>query len=138
MKQPGVGKVGHTPGGQAGALLSSKASDGPSAGTADIGAGQLDPRRVALAGAIGTTIEWYDFFIYGTAAAVVFGTQFFPRSSQLAGTLAAFATFAVGFIARPLGGVVMGHFGDRSGRKSVLVWCLLLMGCSTAAIGLLP
>jgi metabolite-proton symporter len=98
----------------------------------------VDPHRVALASAIGTTIEWYDFFIYGTAAAVVFAAQFFPRTSPLAGTLAAFATFAVGFVARPLGGVVMGHFGDRLGRKSVLVWCLLLMGCSTAAIGLLP
>src|SRR5262245_39542548 len=90
-----------------------------------------DPRRVALASAIGTTIEWYDFFIYGTAAAVVFGPQFFPQVSPLAGTLASFATFAVGFIARPLGGVVMGHFGDRIGRKSTLVWCLLLMGLST-------
>ena len=88
----------------------------------------IDPRRVAIASAIGTTIEWYDFFIYGTAAAVVFGPQFFPRVSALAGTLAAFATFAVGFIARPLGGIVMGHFGDRLGRKSMLVWSLMLMG----------
>jgi metabolite-proton symporter len=95
-------------------------------------------RRVAFASAIGTTIEWYDFFIYGTAAAVVFAPQFFPEVSHLAGTLAAFATFAVGFIARPLGGVVMGHFGDRLGRKSVLVWSLMLMGLSTVGIGLLP
>ncbi len=96
------------------------------------------PRRVAIASAIGTTIEWYDFFIYGTAAAVVFGPQFFPRVSELAGTMAAFATFAIGFIARPLGGIVMGHFGDRLGRKSMLVWSLMLMGLSTFAIGLLP
>ena len=95
-------------------------------------------RRVAVASAIGTTIEWYDFFIYGTAAAVVFGPQFFPQVSPLAGTLASFATFAVGFIARPLGGVVMGHFGDRIGRKSTLVWCLVLMGLATFGIGVLP
>lgn len=87
---------------------------------------------------MGTTIEWYDFFIYGTAAATVFGPQFFPQVSDLAGTLAAFATFAVGFIARPLGGVVMGHFGDRLGRKFMLVWSLMLMGVSTLGIGLLP
>lgn len=94
--------------------------------------------RVALASAIGTTIEWYDFFIYGTAAALVFGPRFFPQISSGAATLAAFATFGIGFIARPLGGVVMGHFGDRLGRKSMLVWSLMLMGLSTLAIGLLP
>ncbi len=97
-----------------------------------------DARRVALAGGIGTTIEWYDFFIYGTAAAVVFAPQFFPQVSDLAGTLAAFGTFAIGFIARPLGGVAMGHYGDRLGRKSMLVWSLMLMGLSTLGIGLLP
>jgi len=97
-----------------------------------------DARRVALASAIGTTIEWYDFFVYGTAAAVVFAPQFFPQFSAFAGTLASFATFAIGFGARPLGGVVMGHFGDRVGRKATLVWCLLLMGISTFCIGLLP
>ncbi len=97
-----------------------------------------EARRVAVAGGIGTTIEWYDFFIYGTAAAVVFGPQFFPQVSDLAGTLAAFATFAIGFIARPLGGVAMGHYGDRLGRKSMLVWSLMLMGLSTLGIGLLP
>ena len=94
--------------------------------------------RVALASAIGTTIEWYDFFIYGTAAATVFAPQFFPQVSELAGTLASFATFAVGFLARPLGGVVMGHFGDRMGRKSMLVWSLMVMGLSTFGIGVLP
>jgi MFS family permease len=97
-----------------------------------------DARRVAFASAIGTTIEWYDFFIYGTAAAVVFGPQFFPQVSELAGTLAAFATFGIGFIARPLGGVVMGHYGDRLGRKFMLVWSLMLLGLATVAIGLLP
>jgi len=97
-----------------------------------------EAHRVALAGAIGTTIEWYDFFIYGTAAAVVFAPQFFPQVSDLAGTLAAFATFAIGFIARPLGGVAMGHYGDRIGRKSMLVWSLLLMGLATLGIGVLP
>ncbi len=97
-----------------------------------------EARRVALAGGIGTTIEWYDFFIYGTAAAVVFAPQFFPQVSDLAGSLAAFGTFAIGFIARPLGGVAMGHYGDRLGRKSMLVWSLLLMGLSTLGIGVLP
>ena len=92
---------------------------------------KAEARRVVLASAIGTTIEWYDFFIYGTAAAVVFAPQFFPQASELAGTLAAFATFAIGFIARPLGGVAMGHFGDRLGRKSMLVWSLMLMGLAT-------
>jgi len=97
-----------------------------------------DARRVALASAVGTTVEWYDFFIYGTAAATVFGPQFFPQVSEVAGTLAAFATFGIGFIARPLGGVVMGHYGDRIGRKGMLVWALLLMGGATMGIGLLP
>ena len=91
-----------------------------------------------MASAIGTTIEWYDFFIYGTAAATVFGPQFFPQVSEVAGTLLAFATFGIGFVARPLGGVVMGHYGDRLGRKVMLVWSLLLMGGATLAIGLLP
>ena len=78
-------------------------------------------RRVVAASFIGTTIEWYDFFLYGTAAALVFGELFFPGSSPLIGTLSAFGTFAVGFAARPLGGIVFGHFGDRIGRKSMLV-----------------
>jgi metabolite-proton symporter len=94
--------------------------------------------RVAFASAIGTTIEWYDFFIYGTAAALVFAPQFFPQASEAAGILASYLTFALGFIARPLGGVVMGHFGDRVGRKSMLVWSLVLMGVATLGIGLLP
>jgi metabolite-proton symporter len=93
---------------------------------------------VALASYIGTTIEWYDFFIYGVAATLVFRSQFFPAFSDLAGTLAALGTFAVGFIARPIGGVVMGHFGDRVGRKSMLVVSLMLMGVATTVIGLIP
>ncbi|MFD8091340.1 MFS transporter [Streptomyces malaysiensis] len=93
---------------------------------------------VALASYIGTTVEWYDFFIYGVAATLVFRTEFFPGFSDLAGTLASLGTFAVGFIARPLGGVVMGHFGDRVGRKSMLVVSLLMMGIATTLIGLIP
>ncbi|MER5390544.1 MFS transporter [Saccharopolyspora sp. NPDC002686] len=95
-------------------------------------------RRAGLAGMIGTTIEWYDFYIYGLAAALVFGTEFFPEFSPAAGTLAAFATFAVGFIARPLGGVIFGHFGDRVGRKKALMLTLFLMGAATVLVGLLP
>ena len=96
------------------------------------------PGRVALASFIGTTIEWYDFFIYGIAATLVFGTEFFPGFSELGGTLAALSTFAVGFVARPVGGIVMGHFGDRVGRKSMLVVSLLTMGLATTLIGALP
>ncbi|GAA2375780.1 MFS transporter [Streptomyces cuspidosporus] len=95
-------------------------------------------RRTALAGMIGTTIEWYDFYIYGLAAALVFGTAFFPEFSSTAGTLAAFATFAVGFVARPLGGVIFGHLGDRVGRKNALMLTLFLMGAATVVVGLLP
>jgi metabolite-proton symporter len=108
------------------------------AGVAVRPAVRADAFRVAVASAIGTTIEWYDFFIYGTAAATVFAPRFFPQVSPVAGTLAAFATFGAGFIARPIGGIVMGHFGDRIGRKSMLVWSLMLMGLSTLGIGLLP
>jgi MFS transporter, MHS family, shikimate and dehydroshikimate transport protein len=95
-------------------------------------------RQVALASFIGTAIEWYDFFLYGTAAALVFNKLFFPNADPLIGTLSAFATFAVGFAARPIGGIIFGHYGDRVGRKSMLVISLLIMGLATAAIGLLP
>jgi metabolite-proton symporter len=95
-------------------------------------------RKVALASFIGTAIEWYDYFLYGTAAALVFGQLFFPEFSPLAGTLASFATFAVGFFARPVGGVIFGHFGDKIGRKTMLVLTLLIMGVATFFIGLLP
>jgi MFS family permease len=87
---------------------------------------------------IGTSIEWYDYYIFGTAAALVFGSLFYPGFSSTAGTLAAFGTFAVGFIARPLGAAVIGHYGDRIGRKSMLVLTLLLTGGSTFLIGVLP
>src|SRR5204862_6709678 len=87
---------------------------------------------------IGTAVEWYDYFIYGTAAAIVFGPLFFPKFSAAAATMASFATFSVGFLARPLGAVVMGHFGDRLGRKSMLVVSLLTIGVATTGLGLLP
>src|SRR5262245_36306712 len=95
-------------------------------------------RMVAVASMIGTTIEWYDFFLYGTAAALVFNRLFFPTFDPLAGTLAAFGTYAVGFVARPIGGIVIGHYGDRIGRKSMLVLTLVVMGVATFGIGLLP
>src|SRR6267154_156013 len=95
-------------------------------------------RQVILACFIGTTIEWYDFFLYGTAAALVFNKLFFPTLNPLADTLSAYGTFAVGFVARPLGGIVFGHYGDRIGRKTMLVWSLLIMGAATALIGLTP
>ncbi|MGH8881526.1 MAG: MFS transporter, partial [Stackebrandtia sp.] len=95
-------------------------------------------RRVALATLIGTSIEWYDFFVYGAAAALVFGKLFFPNASPLTGTLLALSTFGVGFIARPIGGVVFAHYGDRIGRKSMLVLSVLLMGGGTFLVGLLP
>src|SRR5215831_12803137 len=95
-------------------------------------------RHVLLAAGIGSALEWYDFFIYGMASALVFGPLFFPRFDPAAGTLAAFATFAAGFLARPFGGLFFGHFGDRWGRKPMLVATLLLVGGSTFLIGLLP
>jgi MHS family shikimate/dehydroshikimate transporter-like MFS transporter len=95
-------------------------------------------RRVVLASFVGTTIEWYDFFLYGTAAALVFNQLFFTNLEPLAGTMAAFGTYAVGFFARPLGGIVFGHYGDKIGRKSMLVTTLMMMGIATVLIGLLP
>src|SRR5262247_4568029 len=95
-------------------------------------------RLVAVASFIGTTIEWYDFFLYGTAAALVFNRLYFPTFDPLMGTLASFATYTVGFVARPIGGIVIGHFGDRIGRKSMLVLTLVVMGVATAGIGMLP
>ena len=94
--------------------------------------------KVVGASLIGTTIEWYDFFLYTSAAALVFNKLFFPTSDPLTGTLLAFLTYAVGFLARPIGGLVFGHFGDRLGRKKLLVLSLVLMGGSTTAMGLLP
>lgn len=95
-------------------------------------------KKVVGASLIGTTVEWYDFFLYGSAAALVFNKLFFPTADPLTGTLLAFTTYAIGFLARPLGGVVFGHFGDRLGRKKLLVLSLLLMGGATMLMGVLP
>ncbi len=95
-------------------------------------------RKVAVASFIGTTIEWYDFFLYGTASALIFGRLFFPNYDPLTGTLASFGTYAVGFAARPIGGIVCGHYGDKIGRKSMLILTLLIMGIATFLIGCLP
>lgn len=108
-----------------------------------LGAGSSTTRRRATrkllgAGLVASSIEWYDFFLYGTAAALVFPKVFFPHSSALMGTLLAFSTFWAGFVARPIGGVLAGHFGDRYGRKPVVITCLALMGAATFLIGCLP
>jgi MHS family shikimate/dehydroshikimate transporter-like MFS transporter len=95
-------------------------------------------RVVALASLIGTTVEWYDFFLYGTAAALVFNRVFFPTFDARLGTLAAFGTYSVGFFARPVGAIIIGHYGDRIGRKSMLILTLILMGVATFIIGLMP
>ncbi|MPQ97408.1 MFS transporter [Modestobacter sp. I12A-02628] len=95
-------------------------------------------RRAGVTAFVGTTVEWFDFYIYGTASALVLGKVFFPEASSAVGTLAAFGTFWVGFLARPLGGIVFGHLGDRYGRKSALIATLSLMGVATFCIGLLP
>ena len=109
--------------------ISQRFSDGPALRSS---------RKVAFASLIGTTIEWYDFFIFGTAAALIFNKVFFPSFDPVTGTLAAFASFSVGFIARPLGGAVFAHYGDKIGRKPMLVYSLLLMGAATVLMGLLP
>ncbi|MFD9890449.1 MFS transporter [Amycolatopsis sp. NPDC059027] len=102
------------------------------------GGRRVQVRRAALASAIGTTIEWYDFFLYNTAAALVFPHLFFPASSSYAGAMQSFATYAVGFAARPVGAAIFGHWGDRIGRKATLIVTLLLMGISSGVVGLLP
>ncbi|MFD4469960.1 MFS transporter [Rhodococcus sp. NPDC058505] len=114
------------------------ADPAPPAKPATAPATRTSVRRVAVASCIGTTIEFYDFFIYGTAAALVFPTVFFPALGSTAGTVASFATFAVAFVARPVGAMLFGHYGDRIGRKKTLVSTLLLMGISTLLIGVLP
>ena len=96
------------------------------------------PKKAALASWIGSAVEYYDFFIYGTAAALVFGKVFFPSSDPAMGTILAFATFGVGYLTRPIGAVILGHVGDKFGRKKVLTFTLLLMGLSTFLVGLLP
>lgn len=95
-------------------------------------------RLAAVASVVGTSIEWYDFFLYGTAAAIVFPAVFFPKSSPYAGTLESFATYAVGFAARPVGAAIFGHWGDRIGRKATLIITLLMMGLASALVGVLP
>ncbi|WP_172652729.1 MFS transporter [Rhodococcus opacus] len=99
---------------------------------------EIRPAKVAFASAVGTSIEWYDFHIFNTAASLAFASVFFPAISDTAGMLAAFATFGVAFGARPIGGIVFGHFGDRIGRKKMLVLSLLLMGIGTFLVGVLP
>src|SRR6201995_2349634 len=94
--------------------------------------------RVIFAACIGSALEWYDFFLYGTAAALVFGELFFPKGDPVIGTLLAFLTFGVGFVVRPLGGILFGVLGDRFGRKPVLVATLLMIGIGTTLIGVLP
>src|SRR6478752_8152602 len=97
-----------------------------------------DLRQVVIASLIGSTIEWYDFFLYGAVAGIVLNKFFFPTSDPVVSILLAYTTFAIGFVARPLGGLVFGHFGDKIGRKSVLVATLMIMGVATVLIGCLP
>src|ERR1700729_2383864 len=99
---------------------------------------QLQLRRAVIASTVGTAIEWYDFFLYSTVTGLVFAKLFFPHSDPWVGTLEAFAIYAVGFIARPIGAAIFGHFGDRIGRKSTLIATLLLMGLATSAVALVP
>jgi MFS family permease len=106
--------------------------------TVRAGKAPADRRRVAAAAATASAVEWYDYFVFGTASALVFGRQFFPAISPVAGILASFATFAVGFMARPIGGIIAGHLGDKRGRKPMLVAALTVMGLATTAIALLP
>jgi MFS transporter, MHS family, shikimate and dehydroshikimate transport protein len=107
------------------------AADSPATGPTEI-------KRVVVSSVIGTAVEWYDFLIYGTATALVFNKLFFPLSDPALGTIAAFGTFAVGFLARPLGAAIFGHFGDRMGRKAMLAITIVIMGLGTFLIGLLP
>src|SRR5437879_11456984 len=98
---------------------------------ADVAQIRQQMRRAVTASAIGTTIEWYDFFLYGVAAALVFPQKFFPASDPFIGTLLSFSTFFVGFVARPIGAAVCGHYGDRVGRKALLITTMMVMGLST-------
>src|SRR6476646_2198105 len=99
---------------------------------------QVQLRRAVIASTIGTAIEWYDFFLYSTMTGLVFAKLFFPRSEPLVGTLEAFAVYAVGFVARPVGAAIFGHYGDRIGRKSTLIATLMLMGIATFLVALVP
>ncbi|MEH7525641.1 MFS transporter, partial [Bacillus sp. JJ1503] len=95
-------------------------------------------RKITFASFIGSLLEWYDFFLYGTAAALVFNKLFFPNIDPVIGVVASFGTFAVGFVSRPIGGIIFGHFGDKIGRKKVLITTLMIMGVGTFLIGALP
>lgn len=99
---------------------------------------QKQIRTVALASLLGATIEWYDFFLYGVVAGIVFNKLYFPTDAPFIGTLLAYSTFAIGYLARPFGAFVFGHFGDKIGRKSMLVLTMLIMGIATIGIGLVP
>src|ERR1700683_56633 len=104
----------------------------------ETGGTAISPGTVAFASAIGTTIEWYDFFLYGVVTPLVLNKLFFPNFDPVAGTLLAYTTFFVGFVSRPIGGIIFGHYGDRIGRKTVLILTLIIMGTATFLIGLLP
>jgi MHS family shikimate/dehydroshikimate transporter-like MFS transporter len=95
-------------------------------------------KQIVWSSVLGSTVEWYDFLIYGTASALIFNRLFFPSLAPAVGTIAAFASYAVGFVARPLGGAIFGHFGDRVGRKAMLALTILIMGLGTVLIGCLP
>jgi MFS family permease len=97
-----------------------------------------ESRKAVIAAAVGTTIEWYDFFIYGTAAGLVFGKLYFPRQDPVTATLAPFGTFFIGFVGRPIGAAIFGHYGDRIGRKATLIATLLCMGIATFLIAFAP
>ena len=115
-----------------------ESSTAPDVSSEDTAHAEANMRKVALTALAGTSIEWYDFFLYGTAAALVFPSAFFPDSTPTMGLILSFGTFAFGFIARPLGGILFGHFGDRVGRKRTLVIALMMMGIASTLIGLLP
>jgi MFS family permease len=119
-------------------VLPPEAAGQASAAADDERARNRQTRLAAVASVAGTSIEWYDFFLYGTAAAIVFPSVFFPSSSAYAGTLESFATYAVGFAARPVGAAIFGHWGDRIGRKATLIVTLLMMGLASALVGVLP
>jgi len=95
-------------------------------------------RRALIASTVGTTIEWYDFLLYGTVSALVFGPLFFPKQDPLAGVLASFGIFFIGFVGRPIGAAIFGHYGDRIGRKATLIATLLITGIATTAVALVP
>src|SRR5579863_7386064 len=107
-------------------------------GTIDEAGHRRQLRRAVLAGTVGTAIEWYDFFLYSTITGLVFARLYFPRADPLVGTLEAFGVYAVGFLARPIGAAIFGHYGDRLGRKAALIATLLLMGAATFLVAFVP